>query len=302
LSKASPTRVDLLSLRLLIAAVDEGNLAAVAARENIALSGVSRRIMSLEQRWGIQLLHRHDRGVRPTAALETIISRLRGVFQLLDQIADDISAMAAGTRGLIRLNANITAMNGALIISVARFMAIHPSIEVELEEATSVDILHALRVGTCDVGVVSGTVETEGLSAEPWLEDELVAVLPRSNVLANEEVVRFAQLLDHPFIALQRSSALQALYRSQAATIGRTMDERAHVGSFSVVQKLVGLGLGVSILPSIAVHADSDGDIIARPLDEVWSRRLLMICTPPDSVTNATKQFLHFLQNEAKEG
>jgi len=295
MSKTSAARVDLLSLRLLVAAADEGNLAAVAAREHIALSGVSRRIADLEQRWGVQLLHRHDRGVRPTAALEAIIGRLRGVFQLLDQVTDDISAIESGVRGLVRVSANNTAMSGSLGSHVAQFIKMHSLIEVQLEEATSVDILHALRVGTCDLGVISGTVNADGVNLHPWLTDELVAVLPPGHELAEAETVTFEQLLDHPFITMQRNSALQLLYRSHAETVDRTIHERAYVGSFAAVQQLVGLGIGVAILPRVGIAADTGAHVVFRPLNEKWSRRTLMISTPQGPISSATKLFLQFL-------
>ena len=58
--------LDILTLRLLVVAGEEGNLARVSERENIAISAVSRRISDFEQRNGVQIFERHDRGVSLT--------------------------------------------------------------------------------------------------------------------------------------------------------------------------------------------------------------------------------------------
>lgn len=294
MTKPPIARVDLVSLRLLVAAIDEGNLAAVAARENIALSGVSRRISDLEQRWGVTLLHRHDRGVRPTPALETIAGRLRGLLALLDQIADDVAAIGSGTRGLVRIGANMTALGSDLGHQVAAFAAAHPGIDVQLEEMTTVDILHGLRIGSHDVGLISGTVDADDFDLHVWQSDELVALLPLNHALAGQASVTFAQLLGHPFVSMQRDSALHALFRSHSHILGRTMDERAHVSSFATVVRLVEVGLGVSILPRVAV--DRVGSAVAvLPLAEPWARRELMVCTPRSYPSPTARKLVHLL-------
>lgn len=295
-TKLSASRLDLVSLRLLVAAIEEGNLARAAERENISISGVSRRITELEQRWGVQLLHRHDRGVKPTAAASSILDQLRQVFSLLDDVVDGIGEIGSGIRGVIRLRANMTAVAGDLASYIAQFSAAHPEVAVELDETTTLDIIHAVRVGLCDVGIISGTVETEGLHLIPWIEDELVAVLPLGHALTVKPSLRFEDFLDHPFIGMQHDSALHMLYRAKAAELGREADVRAHVSSFEAAQKLVAAGCGVAILPRVAVR--SERNVAIRSLDEEWVRRQVMLCVRSPHLTTLLTTFVEFLRGQ----
>lgn len=294
-TKLSSSRLDLVTLRVLVAAIEEGNLARAAERENISISGVSRRITELEQRWGVQLLHRHDRGVRPTAAASSILDRLRQVFALLDDVVDGIGEVGAGVRGVIRVRANMTAVAGDLASYIAQFSTTHPEVAVELDETTTLDIIHAVRVGLCDVGIISGTVETEGLHLIPWIEDELVAILPLGHALALKPSLRFEDFLDHPFISMQHDSALQMLYRARSAELGRELDVRAHVSSFEAARKLVAAGCGVAILPGVAVPAENDRAVAIRTLDEAWARRQVMLCLRSAQLTTLLRTFVDFL-------
>src|SRR3954452_3509199 len=201
--------LDLVTLRIFKAAVEERSLARAAEREHLALSALSRRIADMEARLGTALLRRHDRGVEPTAAGEVLLRHLGPLFDLLDRAFADVEAFAAGARGHVRLHANISAVAGFLPAALAGFLATNPGVEVSLEERLTSDILHAVRTGAADLGLGSGIVR--GASPElqliPWREDRLVAVLPADHPLAAERApVRFAELAAEPFVGLSSAS------------------------------------------------------------------------------------------------
>lgn len=277
--RPSPATIDLVSLRLLQAVAAEGNLARAALRENIALSAASRRISNLETRFGVQLLHRHDRGAVPTAAARQVLPQIASLFDLLDHVINDLAEYRDGSRGLVRFKAHTTAMSGVLPALIADFMGRHEGIDVIIDEGTSAEIIHSVSTGGCDIGLVAGTVPAEGLELVPWRVDALQAVLPEGHPLASRASIQMADMLDYPFICMQRDSALLALCRNAAAATGRQMSERAHVTSFDIALRMVGLGLGVAILPRTALAGrEGESEVVARPLEENWARRSLMLC------------------------
>ncbi|MFZ2994851.1 LysR family transcriptional regulator [Sphingobium sp.] len=289
--------IDLTTLRLLLAACEEGNLAKASARENIALSALSKRIKLLEDRFEVDLLQRHDRGVRPTATANLILPKVQGMFALLDQIAADLRATSRGEMGLIRVQAHMTAMSGKLVDTIGSFLRGHPKIDVELDEATSAAIVHAVNVGMCDIGLVSGTVAVGGLQHYQWAHDELVVVLPRGHPLAEMPSVAFSNLLCFPFIGMQRDSALLALYREKAAELGVPLSERTHVTSFEMAKKMVRNGLGVTVIPATSISI-ADNSLETRPLDESWARRSLILCVRGrDRLSSSATLLLDFLRN-----
>ncbi len=272
--------LDLVTLRVFAATADEGSLAKAAEREVIALSAISRRISQLEARSGVQLFDRRDRGMSLTPAGEVLMERLRHVFSALDQVALDLDAMRKGTKGIIRLHTHMSAISDGLAGEIAAFLAEHPGLDVQIEEHTSADVVHAVNTSNADIGLYSGTVDTEGLESLHWREDKLVVIIPKNDPLADGRPVHFADIVDRPFIAMQRDSSLVGLCRHEARLLGHSLQERAYATGFDSVRKMVSAGLGVSIVPASNI-IDSyieDSPLTARPLNETWARRPLMLC------------------------
>nr|WP_159014154.1 LysR family transcriptional regulator [Acidisoma sp. S159] len=272
--------LDLVTLRLFKAAVEERSLVRAGEREHLALSAVSRRIAEMEARVGTSLLRRHDRGVEPTAAGEVLMRHLDVLFDLLERTALDLEAFAAGVRGYIRLHANLSAIAGSLPEALATFQVLHPEIEISLEERISTDILHAVQIGTADIGLVSGTLPDVGLQLVHWLNDRLMVVVPQAHPLAlTDAPLRFSDIVTEPFVGMSAAMALQTLYRREAAILGETLRERVNVASFDGVRRMVEAGFGIGILPEAASAPFAQVmRIVVRPLDEPWAKRSLALC------------------------
>jgi DNA-binding transcriptional LysR family regulator len=272
--------LDLVTLRLFKAAVEERSFVRAAEREHLALSAVSRRIAEMEARLGTVLLRRHDRGVEPTAAGEVLMRHLGVLFDLLQHAVLDLEAFAAGVRGSIRLHSNLSAIAGSLPEALASFQTLHPGIEVSLEERISTEILHAVQIGTADIGLISGHWPESGVEILPWRTDRLMTVLPIDHGLAHHaEPIRFQDIIGEPFVGMSAAMALQTLYRREATILGKTLRERINVASFDGVRRMVEAGLGVSILPEAASAPYVQIMRIAvRPLEEAWATRALSLC------------------------
>lgn len=294
--------LDLVTLRLFVAAVEEGTYARASERENIAISAISRRISDLEARCGVALLERHDRGIAPTEAGRAMLPRVRDALDNLQLMVRDVDEFRTGKRGHIRIQAHMSVASTVLPEIIATFVAEHPNIEIGFEEFTSIEIMHNIKIGGADVGLVSGTLKSDELHFIPWREDDLVAILPRGHPLEAHETVQLGDLLAYPFVGMQRDSALLTLYRHQAAALGRPMKERAHATSFESVRKMVSVGLGVAILPAVSAYpyAASEG-LSVKPLMESWGHRPLMICIrDPKHLLAATRLFIdHVLASTA---
>jgi DNA-binding transcriptional LysR family regulator len=190
----------------------------------------------------------------------------------------------------------MSAMASDLPEVLSGFMALHPGIDLELMEQTSVEAIHAVQTGSADIGIISGNVPAKELDLRHWKKDELVVVLPAAHPLGVEPRITLQELLDEPFIAMQQGSALLALYREHAKQLGRSLRERAHATSFESVRRLVSAGLGVSILPASAAVPSVRGEILVRPLEEPWASRSLLICTrEPSNLATAVKLLLEHL-------
>jgi DNA-binding transcriptional LysR family regulator len=161
-------------------------------------------------------------------------------------------------------------------------MASYLEIDVELQELPSDAVLEALRRGVADLGIVADYVDTSGLEARPWLEDQLVALVPARHALARRRGLGFAELLAQPFVGLSRDSGLSRFLLRQASRGGRVPHHRVRVASFDAMACLVAAGVGVAVMPlSAASRHQGRAGVRIVPLSDDWARRRLLICTSP---------------------
>ena len=93
-----PRDIDPVSLRLFLAALEEGSLARAAARENIVPSAVSKRMIEMEEAFGVPLLARGVKGVQATPAGQGLAGHARLLLQQMDRMHREMAGFATGVR------------------------------------------------------------------------------------------------------------------------------------------------------------------------------------------------------------
>src|SRR5687768_785992 len=159
--------IDLLTLKLVVAVVEEQSLAKAAEREHIAASAVSKRIADLEKAVKVQLFRRQRTGVQPTPAGHAFLHHARVLMRDLAQMDSEVGDWAQGVRGSLRVFANNSAMVQYLPGHLSRFLALHPLIQVALDEGISPAIVRGVADGTAEIGIFGGNVAAPGLRPVP---------------------------------------------------------------------------------------------------------------------------------------
>ncbi|HJW02900.1 MAG TPA: LysR family transcriptional regulator [Azospira sp.] len=279
-------RYDLTDLKLFVAVAEERNLTRGAEKAHLAPSSASHRIRQLEDALGTPLLTRQARGVLLTRAGEALLRHAREVFAQLEQMHADLAPYARGIRGHVSLWANTHATHTFLPNDLADFLRDHPQVSVTLEEHTSPHIALAVAAGEVEVGVVAGNGEAPGVEFIPYRQDRLVLVVPADHPLASladtpeaAAGIRFAAVLDHPFVMLHAGSAIHTFTMNAAASQGKHLNVRIQVRSFGAVLRMVGAGVGIGLVPrSALMFADPARPPRVLELSEAWAQRDLQIC------------------------
>lgn len=272
-------KLDPVSLKLFVAIVEEGTIAEAAEREHLATSAVSKRISELEAALNVTLMRRSNRGIEPTAAGYALVGMARGVLQDLDGIALQMQGYAAGTRGHVRIFANISAITQFLPAEIESFLALHPQVEVRLEERISASIVKAVAENTADVGLI--TVGDYGHEVEylPYHSDNLIVVVPTGHPLADKRKLHFKEALQYEFVGAHTGSAINYVLARAAAEAGLALRMRIQVTSYDALCLMVQAGLGIGVLPRQSARLYLKGlKLRGLALAEPWANRELAIC------------------------
>ncbi len=273
-------RFDLTDLSLFRHVVEAGSITHGAERAHLALAAASTRIRNMEDVLGVPLLTRGRQGVTPTPAGRTLLQHARAILRQAERLHEDLGAYGNGLAGQIRVLSNTNALTEFLPEALSSFLSAHPNVSIDLEERLSDEIVGLIAEGVADVGVIAGTVDAGALETYPFRRDRFVLVVGRDHPLAKRSKIAFEDVLEHDFVGLDRSSALQRFLAAKAARIGRPLRLRVQLRSFDAVCRLVECNVGIGIVPETTARRVSKTMAIAIvPLADSWAVRDLTICT-----------------------
>jgi DNA-binding transcriptional LysR family regulator len=274
------SRIDLLTLKLIVATIEEKSLAKAAERHNIAISALSKRISDLERAFKVQLFHRMHKGIEPTAAGLALLSHARIIGRDVAQLEDELSEYAEGLRGQVRVFANETTAFGFLPDDLNIFMQKYPLVKIEFRTKDNQSVVQAVAENAADIGIFAGNIPASNLNVLPYRHDRLVVLVPPSHALAVRESVNFAELLEYELIEHESRSSIEILMLKEASKLDKPLKTRIRVTSLDIACRMVEAGLGLAIVTDqFASRFTPAMAIISIPLDEHWAMRQHMIGT-----------------------
>jgi DNA-binding transcriptional LysR family regulator len=302
--------LDVTRLRILVAVARHGSVTAAARALNYAQPSVSHHLARLEAETGATLTRRSGRGIQLTDAGRLLAGRAEEILGRLDAAERELAAHVEQRQERIRLAGFASALATIVPAALSRLAAGHPGIDLLLAEAEPPEAMRMLRAGQVDVALVvrhmqDGTPvgppsSTDGARTRLILDEQvhLVTRPPPGDVLGGAQpgggqagngppAAREAgrpDLADHahsPWIAGCEHCRGHLIWLCQHAgfspKIAFTTDD--HVAA----QALVAAGLGVTILPGLAINAARHPGIRAQPLPGAW-RQVFAVTygQPPD--------------------
>jgi DNA-binding transcriptional LysR family regulator len=272
-------RLDPVSLKLFVSVLERGSIAAAAEQGHIAPAAVSKRISELESTLRTTLLTRTNKGVQATPAGLALSNLARRLLADLDDIATQMRDWSGGTRGQVRIVANISAITQFLPQAIAAFLARYPQVDVHLQERISSAVVKAVVENEADVGIGVVAAGTGGLEVLPYVADELSLIVPRRHALARKRALALADTLDHDFVGLHTGSSINQQLAQAALDAQRTLRLRIQVTSYDALARMVEAGLGIGVMPkAVAVPLSRSLDVAVLRLTDAWAKRQLSIC------------------------
>lgn len=298
LPKSLVRRLDLITLQLFVAVYEEGTLTRAAAREAIAMSAASKRLMELEQVLGISLFFRQAKGMTLTPAGITLLHHARQMLFNVEKMGLELGEHSQGVRGHVRMLANLSAIIQFLPEDLRDFSAQHLQIKVDLEERPSSGVVQGVLDGVADLGICSCDTDIKGLRQVLYRQDKLVVLMPHAHALASFSTLDFARTLDSDYVGLHAASSINIRTYAAARAAGKVLRLRIHVPGFDAMCRMVQANMGIGILPHAAYELFGRAlGLHAVPLTDDWSdRRLLLVMRDEAQLSPVSRVLFEHLQ------
>jgi DNA-binding transcriptional LysR family regulator len=294
---------DFVDLRLFVYIAEEKSLTRAAVRAHMSLPAASMRVKSLEQSIGSPLLDRSSQGISLRPSGEAFLHHARQVLSQVEMLRADLQEYASGIKGHVRILANTTAITEFLPDVLRSFLVSHPDVNIDLREKLSNEIVRAVSSGTTDIGIVAGTVSTEGLHVVPYRNDRLVLAVAESHPLAEKDEIAFVETIDYNYIALHEGSAIHSFLHREAGELNKQLKIRIQVSSFEAVCRMIEANVGIGVLPESAAkrHAKKLPIKLIR-LSDAWAIRNLLICVRSlESLPYFAKELIEALVEDSRD-
>lgn len=271
-------RLDLYSLRLFIAVVEHGTIAAAADQHAIATSALSKRISELERAVGSPLLIRKARGVEATAAGLALTRGARVLIHNADNLEAELADFETGATGHVRIAANLSSIIQFLPEDLKRFSLAHPKVQISVEDRVSAQVTREVLDNSADIGIYFFSGDEPELEVFPYCKDQLVLVTPDAHPLAGRTSLAFDETLAFDQVTMRRDSSSNNLLLQAAIAARRHIRMRFQVTSFDAMIAMIKAGLGIGIVPLGAIANYTRDGLAVIDLEDDWSRRQLKLC------------------------
>jgi DNA-binding transcriptional LysR family regulator len=279
---------DLRRLRAFHAVARSGSFSAAARELGYTQSVVSHHVAALERELGVTLVNRGTRPVSVTDAGGRLLRHTEAALGYIAAAEDELRAVARVEAGTLRIGAFLSAANTFVPRALGRFEAAHAQIEVRLEQLEEPEAMRRLRSGDLDLAVVyrvrqpaenGRELGAEGFDEVYLGNDPYRVALPPAHRLSRRRAVRLADLARERFIAPPAERFLltyRTLLERLCADAGFEPDIVHLVNDITVGRALVAAGLGIAVLPELALPPPHH-DVAVRPLRDPQPFRSLHV-------------------------
>ncbi|MER6321119.1 LysR family transcriptional regulator [Streptomyces coelicoflavus] len=272
-------------LRVLRAVASTGSFSAAGRELGCTQPAVSQQMKALESSVGTPLLVRTGREMRLTQAGEALVRHAAGIIAGLTAAEEEVAAIAGLRAGRVRLVSFPSGSSTLVPTALAALRAAHPGTRVSLEEAEPPNSVELLREGDCDVALAfryegaAGAEEWDDLVVRPLLTDRLVALVPEGHRLARTEgAVGIGELARESWIAGCPRCRGQLVEVCEGAGFSPRIDFATD--DYPAVVGLVGAGLGVAVLPQLAVESVRPRGARTVTLEPAVRREIVALTLP----------------------
>jgi DNA-binding transcriptional LysR family regulator len=272
-----------------------GSVGEAARRLHKTASAVSQQLRRIEQRFGVALFERAGRGLRPSAAGETVLGSLTRVFEEASSLEGLLDELATERVTTLRVAAS-DYLGEALLLPVLRRLATDATpLRFDITNTNSVEAARLLADGLVDVAMVSSR-RPLGADAVLLCRQPFYWVAPRRGRRAPSLRVRLGR---EPLLRLGAGSQGRRVLDEMLARLRLQPPSTIDVPSVSLMLSYARQGLGISLVPGLALARGDRRRLVIERAD-VEPIDVHLVCRPTLKRTRSIARFLDGLGEEAR--
>ena len=283
---STPTRrPDLDDLEVLALVARSGSISQAAQELRLSQPSVSRRMLALERRLGVTLLHRTKQGTTLTAHGRLVVDWAGELLDAAERFTRSVATLRAEGELVVRAAVSMTIAEHYAPAWLARLHAVAPDLQVSLSVANSTEVERLVRTGAAELGFVEVPTVPDGLRHQQVGADRLVvAVAPGHPWADRTEPVGAAELAVGGVLVREEGSGTRVTLEEALRREGHELVPGLVMASNNGLTHAAIAGMGPVALSERGLEADLKlGELRAVPLDGVFLLRPLTAIWPAEA-------------------
>jgi LysR family transcriptional regulator, hydrogen peroxide-inducible genes activator len=287
-------------LKYICAIADTGSFSRAAERCHVAQPSLSQQVLKLEEDLGAKLFDRLGRSVRLTEAGRAFLPYARSILQQMEAARTDVEDKRTDIRGSVTVGVIPTIAPYLMPQCVAAFSKKYPDARLRIVEETTPLLVENLRNLSVDVAILALPLKQKDLEIFPLQREPLFAVLPKEHARANAKSLSLKELRSEQFVFLRDGHCFRDLSISACARANVNPKIAFESGQFSSLLGMVAAGIGVSLVPEMAVDTSNKCSYV-RLADTQASRTIVAAVLRGRSFNRVQQAFLQHVRSAAPD-
>ncbi len=266
---------------------------------------VSLQIKALEEELGVRLFDRTGARVALTAAGRRLLGFARQAGALAGAAEEEVTALGGELAGTLELGASTTIAQYVLPRLWAEFRRRHKRAQMTMTSGNTEHVVEAVVRQEIALGLIEGPAHSRDVKTEPFLEDELVLIVPGAHEWAGRATVRAEEIAAEPLLMRERGSGTRQVIEQALEKAGirrRALRVAMELDSTEAIKTAVEAGLGVGFVSRWALKGDQrpgHGLRIVEMEGLRVRRKFLMMTAAGAPVHGLAEEFRGFLRGRA---
>jgi DNA-binding transcriptional LysR family regulator len=229
---------------------------AAAGELYITQPAVTTQIKSFEEFCSLKLFKKKGRRIYLTDEGKSLYAYAAKIFKYEKEIEHVIDDMRELKRGILSLGTTKAYARYFMPLMITTFHKNYPNIKIQLNEGSSLDMIHSLLDFKIEVAVIARAEENPGVNFLPFSREEMTVILSRNHPLVKKKAVTFSDLAAVPFIMREKGSGTRKLVEELFEAEQCTPDILMETSNTEFIKQLVQRGEGVSFVVKEAVAVE----------------------------------------------
>ncbi len=249
--------MNLQQIEYLLALDKYRNFSVAAEKVFVTQPALTIQIKNLERELGVEIFDRNKKPIIPTEIGEELIKHARVVHRSTEKFKDIVTEFKADISGELRIGIIPTVAPYIVPKFINSFMFKYQNMKLIFSEAVTEDILHQLKDGTLDAGIIVTPFPTENTVVLPLYYEKFYTYISKEHPLSKRKRIRTTELDLQNLWLLEEGNC----FRNQIINICRRREEDSNTENFSYeslsidsLMKIVDNSNGITVIPEFAKY------------------------------------------------